>query len=181
MAADRDARISERAHAIWEREGRQHGQHDRHWAQAAAEIDAEDAQAQQGKAKNAAPAKDAASKGGGKRSLTDAAVDAVTRVAGAALNAAAETVTGGKPGGTKQATAESTSAKTTAPKRAASASGAATTRKTAGGATAGGTTAPGTPAPGTTGRTAAGKSRTGSIDRTAAANKPVARSTKKGR
>jgi hypothetical protein len=167
MAADRDARIRERAHAIWEREGRQHGQHDRHWAQAVAEIDAEDAQARQDAAKEAAPTKDETAKGGGKRSLTDAAVEAVTRVAGAALNAAAESVTGGKRGGTKKATAEGATAKSTtakaAPKRAASASGAATTRKTS------------------TGTTTAGKPRTGGLDRTAAANKPAARGTKKGR
>jgi hypothetical protein len=163
MAADRDARIRERAHALWEREGRQHGQHDRHWAQAVAEIDAEDAQAKHGKAKDTAKTK------GGKRSLTDAAVDAVTRVAGAALSAAAESVTGGKRGAKKSA-AESTGAKT-APKRAASASGAPTARKTSSGAAAAGTA----------GRSAAGKSRTGSVDRTAAANKPVASSTKKGR
>jgi hypothetical protein len=166
MAADRDARIRERAHEIWEREGRQHGQHDRHWAQAVAEIDAEDA-----KAKN-----------GGKRSLADAAVEAVTRVAGAALNAAAESVTGaGKRTSAKKPAAESTIARSTtakpapdktAPKRAASASGAPTARKTASPAAA--------TAVSTTGRAAAVKPRAG-VDRTAAANKPVARDTKKGR
>ncbi|XKH36093.1 DUF2934 domain-containing protein [Azospirillum doebereinerae] len=35
-------RISRRAHEIWEREGHPHGRHDEHWAQAEAEIRAED-------------------------------------------------------------------------------------------------------------------------------------------
>jgi hypothetical protein len=43
MADDRQERIRQRAHAIWEREGRPHGDHERHWHQASADIDAEDA------------------------------------------------------------------------------------------------------------------------------------------
>lgn len=43
MADDRQERIRERAYAIWEREGRRDGEHQRHWHQAASEIDAEDA------------------------------------------------------------------------------------------------------------------------------------------
>jgi len=35
-------RISRRAHEIWEREGHPHGRHGEHWAQAEAEIRAED-------------------------------------------------------------------------------------------------------------------------------------------
>ncbi len=40
MSDDRQERIRKRAHEIWESEGRPHGAHDRHWHQAAAEIDA---------------------------------------------------------------------------------------------------------------------------------------------
>jgi len=43
MADDRHERISQRAYAIWEREGRKNGNHERHWLQASDEIDAEDA------------------------------------------------------------------------------------------------------------------------------------------
>jgi hypothetical protein len=42
MSDDRQHRIRQRAHAIWESHGRPHG-HDRdHWDQATREIDAED-------------------------------------------------------------------------------------------------------------------------------------------
>jgi hypothetical protein len=45
MTDDRQHRIRQRAHAIWESHGRPHG-HDRdHWDQASREIDAEDAAA----------------------------------------------------------------------------------------------------------------------------------------
>jgi len=40
---DKDERISIRAHRIWEREGRKHGQHERHWEEARREIEAEEA------------------------------------------------------------------------------------------------------------------------------------------
>lgn len=42
-ARDNRDRISRRAHEIWEREGQPYGRHDDHWAQAQAEIEAEDA------------------------------------------------------------------------------------------------------------------------------------------
>ncbi|MET0942788.1 MAG: DUF2934 domain-containing protein [Mesorhizobium sp.] len=42
MIGDREERIRQRAHEIWEREGRPHGADDRHWHQAAREVDAED-------------------------------------------------------------------------------------------------------------------------------------------
>jgi len=61
MADDRQERIRQRAHAIWEREGRRDGEHERHWHQAAGEIDAEDAtQAARPARKPAAPRKTAA-------------------------------------------------------------------------------------------------------------------------
>jgi hypothetical protein len=41
MQDDREARIRERAHAIWEEEGRPTGREQAHWDRAAAEIDAD--------------------------------------------------------------------------------------------------------------------------------------------
>ena len=38
--SDREQKIRERAHGIWEEQGRPEGQHHDHWAQAEAEIDA---------------------------------------------------------------------------------------------------------------------------------------------
>ncbi|MCZ0963429.1 DUF2934 domain-containing protein [Paracoccus benzoatiresistens] len=43
MTDERTRRIQERAHSIWEQEGRPHGQDAQHWSQAEYEIDAEDA------------------------------------------------------------------------------------------------------------------------------------------
>jgi hypothetical protein len=45
MAADKEERIRQRAHAIWEREGKPHGSDARHWEQAIREIEEEDAAA----------------------------------------------------------------------------------------------------------------------------------------
>ncbi|WP_137933604.1 DUF2934 domain-containing protein [Mesorhizobium comanense] len=41
MSDDRNDRIRDRAYAIWQREGGAHGDHERHWHQAAMEIDRE--------------------------------------------------------------------------------------------------------------------------------------------
>ncbi len=38
MTGERDEQIRKRAHAIWEKEGRPSGSHDRHWQQAESEI-----------------------------------------------------------------------------------------------------------------------------------------------
>lgn len=59
---NREERIRIRAHEIWELAGRPHGEDIRHWEQAAAEIDEEDAAA--GQAGRASPdtSKDAGSK-----------------------------------------------------------------------------------------------------------------------
>jgi hypothetical protein len=43
MSTEKHERIRQRAHAIWENEGRPDGEHERHWAMATSEIDAEDA------------------------------------------------------------------------------------------------------------------------------------------
>ncbi|HEY0525129.1 MAG TPA: DUF2934 domain-containing protein [Stellaceae bacterium] len=80
MQSDRENRIKERAHAIWERAGRPHGQHDRHWAQAEAEIADEDRNA-----------KTAGEEG---RSIVKTVIETAASVAGAALQAATEAVTG---------------------------------------------------------------------------------------
>lgn len=56
MTDDRHDRISASAHAIWEAQGRAHGQDRDHWDQATREIDAEVAAAK----KKPSPAKPAA-------------------------------------------------------------------------------------------------------------------------
>ncbi|WP_246679026.1 MULTISPECIES: DUF2934 domain-containing protein [unclassified Mesorhizobium] len=43
MTDDRQERIRSRAHHIWQEEGQPAGQHERHWQQATADIDQEDA------------------------------------------------------------------------------------------------------------------------------------------
>jgi hypothetical protein len=63
MSGNRDERIRERAHAIWDREGRPEGSAHTHWSQAESEIDAEDrAGASKPAAKKAAVKKAAAKK-----------------------------------------------------------------------------------------------------------------------
>ena len=37
MSQEREERIKQRAHQLWEAEGRPHGSHDEHWRRAAAE------------------------------------------------------------------------------------------------------------------------------------------------
>ncbi|MBZ9741257.1 MULTISPECIES: DUF2934 domain-containing protein [unclassified Mesorhizobium] len=43
MTDDRQERIRNRAHQIWQEEGQPAGHHERHWHQAAADVDREDA------------------------------------------------------------------------------------------------------------------------------------------
>ncbi|MER9583850.1 DUF2934 domain-containing protein [Mesorhizobium sp. M0047] len=43
MADDRQERIRNRAHQIWLQEGQPAGHHERHWRQATADVDQEDA------------------------------------------------------------------------------------------------------------------------------------------
>lgn len=38
MAQDRETRIRERAHALWEQEGRPEGRHEEHWRRASREV-----------------------------------------------------------------------------------------------------------------------------------------------
>src|SRR5687768_8289682 len=42
MSEDREERVRQRAHEIWEREGKPHGHEKKHWEQASNEIDAEE-------------------------------------------------------------------------------------------------------------------------------------------
>jgi len=42
MQNEREARIRDRAHEIWEKEGRPEGRHREHWERAAAEIEAKE-------------------------------------------------------------------------------------------------------------------------------------------
>ena len=53
MTDDRQERIRQRAHAIWEKAGRPQGAHQQHWDQATAEIDGEDAKPKPKAAKSA--------------------------------------------------------------------------------------------------------------------------------
>lgn len=55
MNDDRHHRIRQRAHAIWESQGRPHGSDLAHWDQATREIEAEDAKAKRPARAAAAP------------------------------------------------------------------------------------------------------------------------------
>ena len=57
MSDDRQHRIRQRAHAIWESHGHPHGSDREHWEQATREIDAEDAAAKKKPAAAAAKPK----------------------------------------------------------------------------------------------------------------------------
>jgi hypothetical protein len=54
MTDDRQDRIRQRAHAIWENRGRPHGHDREHWDLATREVDAEDAAAKTAKTKKPA-------------------------------------------------------------------------------------------------------------------------------
>ena len=74
MTPDREERIRQRAHELWEREGRPHGRHDDHWQQAREEIDAEALQMDSMKGVSADPAQDSpAPKRRGRPAKSDAA------------------------------------------------------------------------------------------------------------
>ncbi len=80
MQGDREDRIRHRAYAIWEREGRPEGRGDSHWAQACAEIEAED------RASAAEPAADVVKK------AVRRTKKAAAELLGAGLNAAVDVV-----------------------------------------------------------------------------------------
>jgi len=63
MSHDREAAIRERARAIWEREGRPDGHHERHWSEAEREVSAsETGKTKSAVKKSAAPTEKAAAK-----------------------------------------------------------------------------------------------------------------------
>lgn len=101
-----EERIRQRAHAIWEREGRPAGRHEEHWAQARREI------AEEGSAAVAAPAEDASNL---------AAAPGPVAVPAAALATADAAGAPGKAGATK---AKAGAARGGAPKAGATKAGA---------------------------------------------------------
>ena len=48
MSDDRESRIRQRAHALWEQDGRPEGRHEDHWQQASQEVEGGPAQPQDG-------------------------------------------------------------------------------------------------------------------------------------
>jgi len=60
MADSKEDRIRARAHQIWLNEGQPSGHEQRHWEQAAADVDAEDSKAKKPAAKKATAVKKAA-------------------------------------------------------------------------------------------------------------------------
>lgn len=92
--SDMNKRIEQRAHEIWEREGKPHGKHDEHWAQAEAEIRAESGAEKPAKAagkSKAAKPKNGAGKGG-----TRAAAENLSAVAAGRTEQTGATKTGGQ-------------------------------------------------------------------------------------
>ncbi|MFD2057888.1 DUF2934 domain-containing protein [Mesorhizobium calcicola] len=75
MTDDRQERIRNRAHQIWLQEGQPAGEHERHWHQAAADVDQEDAA---GKSEAKKPAKKAAGAAKPKAAPKKAKADAKT-------------------------------------------------------------------------------------------------------
>ena len=71
MTDDRQERIRNRAHQIWLQEGQPAGHHERHWQQATADVDQEDAA---GKSAAKKPAKKAAGAGKAKAAPKEAKV-----------------------------------------------------------------------------------------------------------
>lgn len=98
--SDINQRIERRAHEIWERDGKPHGKHDEHWAQAEAEIRAEAEAEKAGTEKPAKPAgrgKAAAKpKNGGTKRGTQAAAENLSAVAAGLTGQTGTTKTGGQ-------------------------------------------------------------------------------------
>ncbi|NNM74488.1 DUF2934 domain-containing protein [Enterovirga aerilata] len=90
MESERDRRVRERAHKLWEESGRPEGKADEHWAQACAEIDAEskDSGAKRGKAGKTA---DSAPKSKAKGATAPSGEDAAKKPAPKSAKTAAST------------------------------------------------------------------------------------------
>lgn len=78
MADSREDRIRARAHQIWLDEGQPSGNEQRHWEQAAADVDAEDAKPKRPAAKKATAVKKPAAKAAAKKATGAAAAVAKT-------------------------------------------------------------------------------------------------------
>ncbi|RFC65717.1 MULTISPECIES: DUF2934 domain-containing protein [Mesorhizobium] len=72
MSGNRDERIRERAHAIWDREGKPEGAAQRHWQQAEGEIEKEDSAPKKAAAKKPAAKKPVATSASAKAKKTGA-------------------------------------------------------------------------------------------------------------
>lgn len=72
MSTNREDRIRARAHELWEQEGRPEGAGERHWTQAANEVDADAARPAAKPAPKKAAAKPAAAKSAAKPSIAGA-------------------------------------------------------------------------------------------------------------
>lgn len=82
MTDDRQERIRQRAHEIWEQAGRPEGAHQAHWDQATAEVDGAAAKPKKAAPKKAAkPAKAAAAKVAKPAAATKAAKPAAAKPA----------------------------------------------------------------------------------------------------
>lgn len=68
----RDELIAQKAHELWEKEGKPHGRHEDHWHQAAAAVEAGNAKAAPEKVKKPRTAKAASDSAPAKRSKTAA-------------------------------------------------------------------------------------------------------------
>jgi Protein of unknown function (DUF2934) len=90
-SADRERRTEQRAHEIWEREGRPHGKHEEHWHRAEREIAQEDG----GRGGRRAPGGKSTSDGKSSRAKTASG----TKKAGSASSRAAKPVSAARSGG----------------------------------------------------------------------------------
>jgi len=116
-------RISRRAHEIWEREGHPHGRHDEHWAQAEAEIRAEDGAKPAVTPEGPATARKAGAKGTRAAAETLSSVEATPapaapKATGKAAAKPAKATGAAKPAGTKPVASKTASAKTASAKTA---------------------------------------------------------------
>ena len=60
--SDKEHKIRARAYELWEREGRGHGSHDRHWSEATRQVEAEEADSARPAAVKSAVGKPASAK-----------------------------------------------------------------------------------------------------------------------
>jgi len=90
MRSDRQRRVEQRAHEIWEAEGRPHGKHDEHWNRAEREI------AQEGRGGRTAGSRTATKKAGA--SPARAKTSASAKKSGGAVSRTAKPAAAAKSG-----------------------------------------------------------------------------------